>query len=54
MRSEWYNKGGHANPHLDEKIKKLDLAEQGKADLVAFMKAVTGELPDVERGRLPE
>jgi cytochrome c peroxidase len=51
---EWYNKGGHPNPHLDEKIKKLDLTEQEKADLVAFMKALTGELPAVERGRLPE
>ena len=51
---EWYDKGGHPNPHLDEKIKKLDLTAQERADLVAFMKALTGELPKVERGRLPE
>jgi cytochrome c peroxidase len=51
---EWYDKGGHPNPHLDEKIKKLNLNAQEKADLVAFMKALTGELPKVERGRLPE
>jgi cytochrome c peroxidase len=51
---EWYDKGGHPNPQLDEKIKKLDLTAQEKADLVAFMKALTGELPEVERGRLPE
>ncbi len=51
---EWYDKGGHPNPYLDEKIKKLNLTAQEKADLVAFMKALTGELPKVERGRLPE
>jgi cytochrome c peroxidase len=50
---EWYNKGGHPNPHLDEKIKKIDLSEQEQADLVAFMKALTGELPKPERARLP-
>ena len=52
--TEWYDKGGHPNPQLDEKIKKLNLSAQEKADLVAFMKALTGELPQVERGRLPE
>jgi cytochrome c peroxidase len=51
---EWYNKGGHPNPHLDPKIKQLNLTDQEKADLVAYMKALTGELPQVERGRLPE
>jgi cytochrome c peroxidase len=51
---EWYNKGGHKNPWLDEKIKPLNLTDQEKADLVAFMKALTGPLPKVESGRLPE
>jgi cytochrome c peroxidase len=51
---EWYAKGGHPNPWLDEKIKKLDLTPQDKADLVAFMQACTGELPKVETDRLPE
>ncbi|MDX1964347.1 MAG: cytochrome c peroxidase [Pirellulales bacterium] len=50
---EWYNKGGHPNPHLSDKIKKLDLTDQEKADLVEFMKACTGEFPKVETGRLP-
>ncbi len=35
---EWYAKGGHPNPHLDEKVKKLDLTDQDKKDLVEFMK----------------
>lgn len=51
---EWYAKGGHPNPWLDEKIKKLDLSAQDKADLVAFMEACTGEFPKVERARLPK
>ena len=51
---EWYVKGGHPNPHLSDKIKKLDLTDQEKADLVAFMKALTGPLPKVERLRLPD
>lgn len=51
---EWYAKGGHPNPHLSDKMKKLELSEQDKADLVAFMEALTGEFAEVERGRLPQ
>jgi cytochrome c peroxidase len=51
---EWYDKGGHPNQWLDEKIKPLKLTAQEKADLVAFMKSLTGPLPQVESGRLPE
>ncbi|MCB9952563.1 MAG: c-type cytochrome [Planctomycetaceae bacterium] len=50
---EWYAKGGHPNEHLSPKIKKLELSDQDKADLVAFMEACTGEFPKVETGRLP-
>ena len=49
----WYDKGGHANEFLSEKVKKLNLTDQEKADLVAFMEALTGEFPEVEQGRLP-
>jgi cytochrome c peroxidase len=51
---EWYAKGGHANPNLSDKIKKLDLTDQDKADLVAFMEACTGDFPQVNRARLPQ
>jgi cytochrome c peroxidase len=51
---EFYVKGGHPNPYLDEKIKKLELSDQDKQDLVAFMKACTGEFTPVATGRLPE
>ena len=51
---EWYDKGGHPNPHLSDKIKKLNLTKEEKADLVAYMKALTGEFPKMETGRLPQ
>lgn len=52
---EWYVKGGHPNEHLDQNVKKLELTDQEKQDLVAFMEeGLLGELPKVESGRLPE
>jgi cytochrome c peroxidase len=52
---DWYVKGGHPNPYLSDKIKKLDLNEQEEEDLVAFMKeALTSPFPHIETGRLPE
>jgi len=51
---EHYNKGGTPNPTLSPKMKKLDLTEQEKLDLVAFMEACTGAFPVVNQGRLPE
>ncbi len=50
---EWYAKGGFPNPTLSKDVKKLDLTVQDKKDLVAFMKACTSKLPEVEQGRLP-
>ncbi|KAA5545172.1 c-type cytochrome [Roseiconus nitratireducens] len=52
---EWYDKGGHKNPWLSDKMKPLNLTDQEKADLVAFMKeGLTGSFPKLETGRLPE
>jgi cytochrome c peroxidase len=50
---EWYDKGGHPNPHLSAKMRPLKLSAQEKADLVEFMKACTGPTPTVETSRLP-
>ena len=50
---EWYDRGGHPNPHLSDKMKPLNLTPQDKADLVEFMKACTGPTPTVEVSRLP-
>lgn len=52
---DWYNKGGHKNAWLSDKMKPLNLTEQEVADVVAFMKeGLTGTFPKVETGRLPE
>lgn len=52
---DWYAKGGHKNPFLSEKMKKLELSDQDKADLVAFMReGLTSDFPVVEADRLPE
>jgi cytochrome c peroxidase len=40
---EHYDKGGTPNPVLDPKMKKLNLTAQEKADVIAFMKSLTGE-----------
>lgn len=40
---EHYNKGGIKNPYLDQRMKPLNLTDQDKKDLVAFMKALSGE-----------
>jgi cytochrome c peroxidase len=50
---EFYNKGGQANPYLDKDMKPLNLTAQEKADLVAFMKALTSDTPAVELPTLP-
>ena len=51
----WYDKGGHKNPWLSEKMKPLNLNEQERADLVEFMKqGLTGSFPKVQTARLPE
>ncbi|MEO1996440.1 MAG: c-type cytochrome [Planctomycetaceae bacterium] len=51
---DWYDKGGHVNPTLSDKIKKLNLKPQEKADLVSFMKACPGEFPSIARRGLPD
>jgi cytochrome c peroxidase len=51
---EHYNKGATPNKNLSDKMKKLNLTDQEKHDLVAFMAACTGPLPKIEHDRLPE
>jgi cytochrome c peroxidase len=40
---EFYNKGGIKNKNLDPNVKPLNLTDQDKKDLVAFLKALSGE-----------
>lgn len=51
---EHYDIGGIPNKNLSDKIKKLNLTQQEKEDLVAFMEALTGDFPKVEHERLPQ
>ena len=50
---EYYNKGGNKNPTLDADMKPLNLTDAEKADLVEFMKALTGEPVTVALPTLP-
>ena len=50
---EYYNKGGNKNPSLDANMVPLNLTDTEKADIVAFMKSVTGETIIVKLPTLP-
>jgi cytochrome c peroxidase len=41
---EFYDKGGEPNPRRSREIQRLDFSEQEKADLLAFLKALSGEV----------
>ena len=49
----FYDKGGIKNPNLDPLMLPLNLTQREKEDLVAFMEALTGTLPDVKAPPLP-
>jgi cytochrome c peroxidase len=42
---DFYAAGGNANPWLDSKIRMRHLTTREKADLVAFLKSLSGEVP---------
>jgi cytochrome c peroxidase len=48
-----YDRGGNKNPWLSKEIRPLGLSDQDKADLVAFLEALTGEVRGKERPVLP-
>ncbi len=53
---EYYDKGGNANPQLDESIFPLNLTDEQKKDLVTFLKEglASPSYPDVKPPKLPE
>jgi cytochrome c peroxidase len=51
---EHYEQGGTPHEWLSKDMLKLELTPQDKADLVEFMRACSGSLPTVSRGRLPQ
>ncbi|HWR17482.1 MAG TPA: cytochrome c peroxidase [Terriglobales bacterium] len=51
---DFYIGGGNSNPHLDKEVHALDfLTAQERADLIAFMESLTGEMPK-DVGPLPQ
>lgn len=51
---DFFDNGGNANPQLSPLMKPLGLTPQEKTDLIAFMKALTGEPIPFEFPTLPE
>jgi len=50
---DFLDEGGGPNPHLSPFVKPLGLTPDEKADLVAFLEALTGAPPKVEAPKLP-
>ena len=50
---DFYNKGGGSLPNKSPKILPLNMNDDEKKDLVAFLKTLTGELPQVIPPQLP-
>jgi cytochrome c peroxidase len=49
-----YNRGSIANPYLDPMMVPLNLTRREKADVVAFLEALTGESPNISEPVLPQ
>jgi cytochrome c peroxidase len=43
---DFYDDGGHPNPHLDRRIRPLRLTSREKAALLAFLQAFSGEISE--------
>ena len=43
----YYDRGGNPNPHLSKEVRPLKLTPAERADLVAFLEALTGEVTPV-------
>ncbi|MCK6499436.1 MAG: c-type cytochrome, partial [Nitrospira sp.] len=51
---EFLDQGGEANPNLSPMIRPLGLTAEEKADLIAFLQALTGEPLKVVMPKLPQ
>jgi len=51
---EFLDKGGGANPNLSPLMKPLGLTQEEKADLLAFLEALTGAPLNIEPPQLPQ
>jgi cytochrome c peroxidase len=48
-----YDRGGVPNPNLDPNVRPLNLTPKEEADLVTFLEALTGPLPNIAPPTLP-
>ena len=48
-----YDRGGNKNQWLSKEIKPLNLTDQDRADLVAFLESLTGDVRGTEKPTLP-
>jgi cytochrome c peroxidase len=51
---EFLDKGGGANTNLSPLMKPLGLTQEEKADLLAFLEALTGATLKIEPPQLPQ
>lgn len=51
---DFLDQGGGSNPHLSPMVKPLGLTQEEKADLIAFLKALSGEPIKFEMPKLPQ
>jgi cytochrome c peroxidase len=51
---DFLDQGGGANPHLSPLVKPLGLSAEEKADLIAFLKALTGAPLSISVPKLPK
>jgi cytochrome c peroxidase len=52
--AEFLNHGGGPNPYVSPLLKPLGLSAQEKADLVAFLRSLSGDAPKTELPKLPK
>ncbi len=50
---EFYNRGGNANPHLDHALRPLDLTDDEKEALVAYLRSLSGRVLEGTAGVPP-
>ncbi len=43
---ESYDRGGNVNPYLDDQLRPLNLTEEEKAALVAFLRSLSGTVQE--------
>ena len=43
---EFYDRGGNENPYIDDQLRRLNLTVEEKAELVAFLRSLSGTVQE--------